>query len=196
MRYECVRKVVRDECIPYGPLNHSLTISRHSGRMIEHPRLTLTGATYFFTVRLEQRGSSLLTDHIAALRFAYAKAVAEFPVTCHAMVVLPDHLHAIWTEPVGDVWYAERWRRIKTRFAQSVAVAEPEGRPVALWQKRFDEYPIRSEDDYRRAMEYCRVNPVRHGLVASADLWPWSSFNKVRGDLPATAPVEVRRAMA
>ena len=72
----------------------------------------LMGATYFFSVRLEQRGSSLLTDQIAVLRFAYAKAVAEFPVTCNAVVVLPDHIHAIWTEPAGDVWYAERWRRI------------------------------------------------------------------------------------
>ena len=144
--------------------------------MSDHPHLELTGATYFFTVRLDQRGSTLLTDHIAGLRFAYAKAVQEFPVTCQAMVVLPDHLHAVWTEPVGDVWYTERWRRIKTRFAQSVAMVD--ARPAALWQKRFDEHAVRSGDDLRRAVEYCRMNPVKHGLVAAAELWPYSSCNK------------------
>ena len=70
--------------------------------------LILPGATYFFTVRLQTRGSCLLTDHIESLRYAYAKAVQEFPVTCHAMVILPDHLHAVWTEPSGGVFYTER----------------------------------------------------------------------------------------
>jgi len=157
--------------------------------MTDHPRLLLTGATYFFTVRLEQRGSTLLTDHVAALRFAYAKAVQEFPVTCHAMVVLPDHMHAIWTEPAGDVWYAERWRRIKTRFAQSVAMVD--ARPAALWQKRFAEQAIRTDEEYRRAVEYCRMNPVKHGLVATVEAWPYSSFNKARsvGAAPVTRAV-------
>ena len=67
--------------------------------MTAYRRLLLPGATYFFTVRLEQRGATTLTDHIDVLRYAYAKAVQDFPVTCHAMVVLPDHIHAVWTEP-------------------------------------------------------------------------------------------------
>ena len=151
--------------------------------MTEYRRLPLYGATYFFTVRLEQRGSTLLTDHVDALRFAYAKAVAEFPVTCHAMVVLPDHLHAIWTEPVGGVWYAERWRRIKTRFAQGIHHSpdrsnHQEKREQAIWQRRFSEYAIRNEGDFRLSLEHCRMNPVKHGLVKDPDLWPYSSFTK------------------
>jgi putative transposase len=88
--------------------------------MTHFRRLLIPGATYFFTVRLERRGDTLLTDHIESLRYAYAKAVQDYPVTCHAMVVLPDHLHAVWTEPDGGVWYSERWRRIKARFAQAI----------------------------------------------------------------------------
>ena len=160
--------------------------------MTEHPRLLLPGATYFFTVRLEQRGSTLLTDHVDALRFAYAKAVAEFPVTCHAMVVLPDHLHAVWTEPAGEVWYSERWRRIKTRFAQGGVPPAPDRhrhdrtREHGLWQQRFSEYAIRGEVDFRLAMEHCRMNAVKHGLVTDPDLWPFSSFTKSR-KLPQNA---------
>ena len=148
--------------------------------MTEHPRLSLPGATYYFTVRLDQPGSTLLTDHVAALRFSYAKAVAEFPLTCHAMVILPDHIHAIWTEPAGGIWYAERWRRIKTRFTH--AVAKPDAAtPGALWQKRFHEYAIRGEDEFRSAMDHCRMNPVKHGLVTDPALWPYSSFTKAAG---------------
>ena len=154
--------------------------------MTEHRRLSPPGATYFFTVRLEQRGSTLLTDHVDALRFAYAKAVQDFPVTCHAMVVLPDHLHAIWTEPAGELWYAERWRRIKARFTHAIAPPDTTRpspaakREPGPWQRRFDECAIRDEDTFRRAMEHCRMNAVKHGLVTAPDLWPYSSFTKGR----------------
>lgn len=152
--------------------------------MIEHHRFLLPGATYFFTVRLEQRGSTALTDHIDALRYAYARAVQEFPVACHAMVVLPDHLHAVWTEPAGAVWYSERWRRIKSRFSHAVGEAALHStggkREPGLWQRRFQEHAIRNEEDYRRAVEHCRLNPVKHGLVADAEHWPYSSFAKQR----------------
>ncbi len=154
--------------------------------MTQYHRPLLPGATYFFTVRLEQRGSTLLTDHIDQLRYAYAKSVQDYPVTCHAMVVLPDHLHAIWTEPEGEVWYSERWRRIKSRFTH--AIAEPlNARPSfeakrerGIWQRRFCEHAIRNEDEFRRAMAHIQTNPVRHGLVSDPDLWPYSSFTKGR----------------
>ena len=71
--------------------------------MTSYRRLRLPGATYFFTLCLEDRGSTALVDHVALLRNAYAKTVAELPVICRAMVVLPDHLHAVWTEPAGSV---------------------------------------------------------------------------------------------
>ena len=60
--------------------------------MTQYRRFLIPGATYFFTVRLEQRGATTLTDRIDALRYAYARAVQEFPVTAHAMVILPGVL--------------------------------------------------------------------------------------------------------
>lgn len=144
--------------------------------MTQHQRFPATGPTYFFTVRLERTGATALTDHVDALRYAYARAVQDYPVTCHAMVVLPDHLHAIWTEPEGGAWYAERWRQIKTRFAHAVTPQKVGG----LWQRRFQEHAIRTEDEFRRAVDHCRFNPVRHGLVREPDLWPYSSFAKAK----------------
>ncbi|MGV8987055.1 MAG: REP-associated tyrosine transposase [Cypionkella sp.] len=154
--------------------------------MTHYRRLLIPGATYFFTVRLESRGATLLTDHIESLRFAYAKTVREYPVTCHAMVVLPDHLHAVWTEPDGGVWYSERWRRIKSRFSHAIPPAgdlRPSlaaRREKGIWQRRFYEHAIRNEDEFRRALDHCESNPVKHGLVSVAELWPYSSFAKAR----------------
>ncbi len=159
--------------------------------MTQISRLLIPGATYFFTVRLEERGSCLLTDQIESLRYAYAKAVQEFPVTCHAMVVLPDHLHAVWTEPDGGIWYAERWRRIKTRFAQAIP-----NRDTPIWQRRFREHAIRSRDDLNRAIQHCAQNPVRHGLVRAAEDWPYSSYSKGRSSdqAPMPRPLALLRA--
>jgi putative transposase len=164
--------------------------------MTQYRRLLIPGATYFFTVRLEARGSTLLTDHIESLRYAYAKAVQDYPVTCHAMVVLPDHLHAVWTEPAGGVWYCERWRRIKALFSHAIPQTGTQRpsltakRERGIWQRRFYEHAIRDEADFRRALDHCRENPVKHGLVGSPELWPYSSFNKVRaGFVPPQATV-------
>ena len=152
--------------------------------MTEYRRLRLPGATYFFTVCLEQRGSPVLVDHIDALRFAYAVTIREFPVTCHAMVILPDHLHAIWTEPDDTVQFSERWRRIKARFSHGLPVAARQ-RPSVLakrergiWQRRFWDHAIRDEADFAAAMDYCWNNPVKHGLVEDPAQWRYSSFVK------------------
>ncbi len=168
--------------------------------MTQYRRLLIPGATYFFTVRLEERGATLLTDHIETLRYAYAKAVQDYPVTCHAMVVLPDHLHAVWTEPEGGVWYSERWRRIKARFSYAIPDAgKPRpslkaNRERGIWQRRFNEHAIRNEDEFRRALSHCEDNPVKHGLVSDAALWPFSSFAKGRMGHPAHASAQVTQA--
>ena len=164
--------------------------------MTEYRRLRLPGATYFFTLCLEQRGTTTLTDHIDALRFAYARTVQELPVTCHAMIILPDHLHAVMTEPEGGVFYSERWRRIKSRFSHAIAVPgslRPSlaiKRERGIWQRRFWEHALRDDNDFRAALTYCDHDAVRHGLVGPGlvghgvvgqpELWPYSSFAKRR----------------
>nr|WP_308428906.1 transposase [Gemmobacter tilapiae] len=143
----------------------------------------MAGATYFFTVCLENRSSRFLVDHIDVLRQAYAKTIREFPITCHAMVILPDHLHAIWTLPDGDANFSERWRRIKGRFSHGIrdeTMPRPSleaKRERGIWQRRFWEHLVRDEQAFKAAMAYCEYNPVKHGLVGDSKDWPFSSFN-------------------
>jgi putative transposase len=118
----------------------------------------------FFTVSLRRPGADLLILEVERLRQAVRVTRVEWPFQIHAWVVLPDHLHAIWTLPDAD--YAARWRLIKARFAK--------GRPV--WQPRFWAQPLTTAADYDRHMRACQMDPVRHGLVDEPGAWPFSSF--------------------
>ena len=152
--------------------------------MTNYRRIRLPGATYFFTVCLDDPCGTTLTDHIDVLRFAYARTVQELPVTCLAMVVMPNHLHAIWTLPSDEADYSERWRRNKARFSHSVRLDVPRSdskiakRERGLWQRRFWEHLVRDKRDFASAMAYCWQNPVKHGFVDDPVKWPYSSFNK------------------
>ena len=84
--------------------------------MSVYVRPKITGATVFFTVRLARGGSTLLTQHIDLLRHAVRETLATRPVEINAWVVLPDHMHAVWTLPAGDRDYGGRWGAIKARF--------------------------------------------------------------------------------
>ena len=154
--------------------------------MTSYRRLRIPGATYFFTLCLQQKGSTALVDHIDLLRWSYARTVQDLPVTCHAMVILPDHLHALWTEPEGVVQFSERWRKIKARFSQALPAATDRSasktlkRDKGIWQRRFWEHAVRDETEFRTCLAHCHSNPVTHGLVADAADWPYSSFHKRR----------------
>jgi len=152
--------------------------------MSSYIRTRSPGGSFFFTVALDRRGSDLLVDRIDDLRVAYLRTMADMPLRCDAMVILPDHLHAVWTLPPGDTNYSERWRRIKHRFTRYVGSPPSRNhsrlrkREAGVWQRRFWEHRIRDQSDFVAHVEYCWGNPVRHGLVARAAEWPYSSLQR------------------
>jgi putative transposase len=158
--------------------------------MPNYRRAFVPGGCWFFTVNLLNRRSRLLTDQIDTLREAMRRTQARHPFIIDATVVLPDHIHAVWTLPPGDADFPLRWRLIKSAFAKAVPKTEWRS-PVrtargerGVWQRRFWEHLIRDEEDFRRHVEYCYINPVRHGLVARVRDWPHSSFHRdVQADL-------------
>jgi putative transposase len=169
--------------------------------MTAYRRLRRPGATYFFTLCLEERGATTLVDNIDLLRDAYARTTAEFPVLCQAMVVLPDHLHAIWSEPDDSVHYSERWRRIKARFSHGLegnfapSPSKRAKRERGVWQRRFWEHMIREPHHLEAAVAYCAWNPVKHGLVSDPENWPYSSWTRRMGSIahPAGAMRSIER---
>lgn len=160
-------------------------------------RTQTPGATYFFTLTLEDRGARYLVDHVADLRACVAQVKERHPFDIEAMVVLPEHLHALWCMPVDDGDYSTRWMLIKQAFTRKLAdagvltdeAAAKRGRrgERSVWQKRFWEHQIRDDDDFARHVDYIHFNPVKHGWVLRARDWPYSSLHRYvrQGKLPA-----------
>ena len=137
--------------------------------MPNYRRALISGATWFFTVNLLDRSSGLLVDEIDLLRAAARRVRARYPFRVNAVVVLPDHIHAIWTLPEGDADFPQRWRYIRTLFSSGLPKVEPVS-PVrarrgerGIWQRRYWEHLIRDEADFRVHVDYIHFNPVKHG---------------------------------
>jgi putative transposase len=160
--------------------------------MVRYRRNFIPGGTFFFTVTLADRRSKALLEHISELRSAFRMALRERPFTIDAIVVLPDHLHAILTLPSNDSDFSGRWRRIKGYFSSALIdtgaeVSRRSNGDLALWQRRFWEHTIFDEGDFARHVDYIHFNPVKHGLVPRVLEWPHSSFHRYvrEGLLPA-----------
>jgi putative transposase len=151
--------------------------------MVHYRRNIQPGGTFFFTVVIVDRSSCVLVDHIDALREAFRITLDERPFTIDAIVILPEHLHAVMTLPADDADFSGRWRRIKGLFTrQAMASGVPVERNArgeyALWQSRFWEHTIRDDGDLTRHVDYIHYNPVKHGHVSRVSDWRHSSFHR------------------
>jgi putative transposase len=152
--------------------------------MSSYRRLYVPGGTYFFTVTLANRSAQHLTEEIALLRQCYAAVQRDMPFRTDAIVVLPDHIHAVWTLPDGDSDFSRRWHAIKATFSRHCRATGQE-RPSLLrkgekgiWQRRFWEHAIRNQADFDSHIRYVIENPVKHGLVARPEDWVFSSIHR------------------
>jgi len=147
------------------------------------------GGIFFFTLVTEDRRRILAdADARRCLRQAIECTRNERPFGTIAMVLLPDHLHALWELPPEDDDFSTRWRLIKARFTRSWTAQRPPGAcrsasrvkhgEQAVWQRRFWEHCIRDDRDLKRHIDYIHYNPVKHGLVPRAGDWPWSTFRR------------------
>lgn len=136
--------------------------------------------THYFTVALNRPGDDLLVLEIERLRQAVRLTRAEHPFQIAAWVVMPDHLHTIWTLPTGEADVAARWRLIKARFSGSLPHEARKSRASraaqSVWQRGFWQHRIGDAADMTLHMRSCQMDPVRHGLTDAPEAWPYSSF--------------------
>lgn len=152
--------------------------------MPNYLRYRIKGGCYFFTINLLERNKSLLVDHIDLLRESVRVCKHERPFHIDAWVVLPEHMHCIWTLPDGDDDFSGRWKRIKIQFSKGLPKDERRSETRikrnerGIWQRRFWEHAIRDDRDYEKHMDYLHFNPVKHGWVKNVIDWPFSSFHR------------------
>ena len=157
--------------------------------MPNYRRAWVPGGAFFFTLVCERR-APLFADERASrlLGSLLRRAQLRWPFTINALVLLPDHLHAIWSLPAGDTSYPTRWGWIKKEFTKAwlaLGGVEQRVRPGwrrergrGIWQRRFWEHTLESEDDFERHFDYIHYNPVKHKYVLCPCDWPHSSIHR------------------
>lgn len=152
-------------------------------------RTDASGGAFFFTVVSFHRrplfdqpvSRQLLHEAVRKVRYCY-------PFIVDAWVLLPEHMHCIWTLPKGNADYSLRWNLIKSSFSKRAKHlyhveawmndSKLKHRESTIWQRRFWEHHIRSDDEYEAYMDYIHYNPVKHGLVRCVRDWPHSTFHR------------------
>jgi len=146
--------------------------------MTSYKRCYLKGQTYFFTLVTYRRTPLFTkTKNINLLKKSFRKTKETYPFNLNAFVILPDHLHCIWTMPKNDYDFSTRWRLIKYYFSINKYSTLNQRQEKQIWQRRFWEHIIRDECDWHNHMNYIHYNPVKHGLTTTPNNWPHSSFH-------------------
>jgi REP element-mobilizing transposase RayT len=143
---------------------------RHIRRL---DRLFVTrGPVYFVTtctagrrpIFRDAEAAKLIMQSFATLRVACGWVIGRF-------VVMPDHVHFFCT-PADDAGQAvsdlmRSWKGWTSRMIGRLGVEGP------VWQSGFFDHVLRGSESYAAKWEYVRQNPVRAGLVRTAEEWPW-----------------------
>ncbi len=154
---------------------------------MKYRRTKISGGTYFFTLVTHNRRRFLCNpDNAELLRQAFRYTMQRHPIEIDAFVLLPDHLHCIWTLPKDDHDFSMRWRLIKSYFSRNCSdrydgityKSRRSKQERAFWQRRFWEHTIRDDQDFAKHVEYIHYNPVKHGLVAAPKDWEYSNFHR------------------
>jgi putative transposase len=152
----------------------------------------MPGGTYFFTLVTYRRRPILCRDLSRhCLHQAIDKIRADWPFGLTAIVLLPDHLHTIWTLPPGDARYPIRLKRVKEEFTRlylalgghevSPGLSRLRHNERGVWQRRYWEHTVRDEEDLKRCVDYVHWNPKKHAHAANVRDWQWSSFHRFVG---------------
>jgi len=152
-------------------------------------RAFVPGGTFFFTVVTDQRRPVFHSENARIiLGNVIRECLQSHPSEVRAIVLLPDHLHAIWCMPPGDTNYSGRWQWIKTHFTKrwlasggsecAVSQGRKDDGRRGVWQPKFWEHTIEEEDDFESHFDYIHYNPVKHGYVRCPVDWEWSSFHR------------------
>ncbi len=174
--------------------------------MSNYRRAFLNGGTFFFTVVTYNRYPIFEDESsINLLRWCFDTVIKSHPFRIDAFVILPDHLHTIWTLPDDESDFSTRWKLIKGTFSRLYSGVRIKDIPKSMlkknekgiWQRRFWEHALRNEADFNRHCDYIHYNPVKHGLVNSPIEWKYSSLRNFieRGNYPPDWEANIGKAI-
>jgi putative transposase len=152
--------------------------------MPERKIVNYPGALHFITFSTYQRRKFLSPERT---RFIVMETLQEclerHEAACHAFVVMPDHVHAFLSvaesatiESFLLAWKKTSSYRIKRFYAEHLNhYSERCPKDCAVWQARFYDHNVESDEKLPEKMQYMHDNPVSAGLVTEFLHWKWSS---------------------
>jgi REP element-mobilizing transposase RayT len=146
-----------------------MTARKHLRRL---ERVWIDWPIYFITTCSFERRPILASAKIAnILEEEWRSAHNRHGWAVGRYVIMPDHVHFFCSAELESKTlqtFMQRWKEWSSKRAKREL-----GFREDLWQEEFFDHVLRSSESYREKWDYVRQNPVRAGLVANADDWPW-----------------------
>lgn len=141
---------------------------------------------YIFITVVTYKRNKILLKNIEKLRNSFKKAKTKYQFEIFGMVVLPDHFHIILKPEIANE-FSKIIGSIKSSFTKTIdkdyidnniSTSRIKRREKGVWQRRFYEHTIRSEEELHSYLDYIHYNPVKHGYAKNVRDWEFSSFHK------------------
>lgn len=153
---------------------------------MNYHRLKIPNSYIFLTIVTSKR-RPILIDNIKLLKTSVSRAIFNFNFKIVAICVLPDHAHMI-INPYEIKDYPNIVRQIKTYFSKHIDTSKIDGYELTqsninkqefdIWQRRYWEHTITTQEDLYRHIDYIHYNPYKHGYVEKISEWKFSSFHQ------------------
>lgn len=146
------------------------------------------GDTHFLTFSCFRRQALLGTPDLRDLFLNILKETCEkYETRNDGWVIMPEHVHLLLTPHQGEAITAIL-QVIKQRYSRALKKADPHlyeaitvrtahPPPMPVWESRFYDFNVRTEDSFYEKLRYIHNNPLKRGLVIRPQDWKWSSYS-------------------
>lgn len=142
----------------------------HKPRLSRLARIHLKHPFYFITLCTFQRKHLLNQSVVHDAFVVFCESGPDYGALVGRYVLMPDHLHLFVTFASGNTALSDWVKSLKNTLSKCWRSA---GVPSPHWQKGFFDHVMRSKDSYEEKWNYVAANPVRAGLAASPETWPY-----------------------
>lgn len=142
----------------------------------------------------------------AAFLLALEQIRLRLAMRVYGYVVMPEHVHLLVSEP-AEKMLSKAMQLLKTSV--SIQARKQGGRESGespSWQARYFDHNVRNYEGFVTQLRYIHRNPVKRGLCAKPEDWPWSSFRawalgeagvvEIESDMAATKREAHRRGIS
>ena len=126
---------------------------------------------YFLTFNTYKRRPILVSkDSHETFRSFCLRAESDHGIAVGRYVLMPDHVHLFVAFPPDDFTLRKWTQSLRSVVGKKLLET---GHQKPRWQEGFFDHVLRSGESYAQKWEYVRMNPVRAGLCATSEEWPY-----------------------